>query len=442
MRLNYYLAKGSLVGALGGFLFGFDTAVISGTTQQLTDVFHLSPSRLGITVSIAVIGAVIGAILAGPLGQKIGGREALRIMAFLYLVSSLGCAFAWNWPALVAFRLLGGLGIGGSSVLGPVYIAELAPAKWRGRLVGLFQINVVLGILLAYASNFIIASFNLGAAEWRWQLGIASVPALLFLILLFAIPRSSRWLVTQSRIDEAREVLRMMGSPNTEEELQEIVASIHLDRSSRNEPLFQYKYRLPIFLGISIGLFNQLSGINAILYYLPSIFSYAGFSKLSGDRQAVLVGAMNFVATLIAMSVIDKFGRKTLLLIGSVGTAISLAGVATIFHAQRDQSMLLWLLLGFIFFFSISQGAVIWVYLSEVFPTKVRAKGQSLGSSAHWIMNALLSFTFPIVAKHSRATPFVFFAAMMALQFVIVLVFFPETKGITLEQMQRKLGID
>ena len=442
MRLNYYLAKGSLVGALGGLLFGFDTAVISGTTQQLTNVFHLSAFKLGATVSIAVLGAVVGAISSGELGQKIGPRQALRIMALLYLISSLGCAFAWNWPSLICFRLLGGLGIGGSSVLGPVYIAELAPAKWRGRLVGLFQINIVLGILLAYASNFIIASLNLGAMEWRWQLGIASAPALLFLVLLFAIPRSGRWLVTQSRIDEAREVLRMMGSPNAEEELQEIIASIHLERSSRSERLFQKKYRLPIFLAITIGLFNQLSGINAILYYLPSIFNYAGFSKLSGDRQAVLVGAMNFFATLLAMSVIDKIGRKTLLLIGSVGTAAALAGVAEIFHTQHNQAMLLWLLLGFIFFFSISQGAVIWVYLSEVFPTKVRSKGQSLGSSSHWIMNALLSLTFPWVAARSTAAPFVFFAAMMALQFFVVLAIYPETKGVTLEQMQHKLGID
>lgn len=442
MRLNYYLAKGTLVGALGGLLFGFDTAVISGTTQQLTDVFHLSPFNLGVTVSIAVIGAVIGAISSGELGQKIGPRQALRIMALLYLISSLGCAFAWNWPSLVCFRFLGGLGIGGSSVLGPVYIAELAPAKWRGRLVGLFQINIVIGILLAYASNYIIASFNLGAAEWRWQLGIASAPALLFLVLLFAIPRSSRWLVTQSRIEEAREVLRLMGSPNSEEELQEIIGSIHLERSSRDEPLFRRKYRLPIFLAITIGLFNQLSGINAILYYLPRIFDYAGFSKLSGDKQAVLVGAMNLFATLLAMTVIDKIGRKTLLLIGSIGTATALAGVAEVFHLQRDQWMLLWLLVAFIFFFAISQGAVIWVYLSEVFPTKVRSKGQSLGSSSHWIMNALLSLGFPVVARHSKAAPFVFFASMMALQFFVVLAIYPETKGITLEQMQHKLGIE
>ncbi len=442
MRLNYYLAKGTLVGALGGLLFGFDTAVISGTTQQLTEAFHLSPFTLGITVSIALWGTVIGAITSGELGQKIGGREALRIMALLYIVSSLGCAFAWNWPVLIIFRFIGGLGIGGSSVLGPVYIAELAPAKWRGRLVGLFQINIVIGILLAYASNYLIARAGLGMAEWRWELGVASAPAVLFLVMLFGIPRSSRWLVTQNRIDDAREVLLMMGTPDHEAELKEIVESIHFERSAKSEPLFARKHRLPIFLAITIGMFNQLSGINAILYYLPTIFSYGGFNKLSGDKQAVLVGAMNLIATLLAMTVIDKLGRKTLLLVGSVGTALSLAGVAVIFHTQRDQSYLLWLLVSFIFFFAISQGAVIWVYISEVFPTKVRAKGQSLGSSSHWIMNALIALSFPYVAKHSFAAPFVFFSVMMAVQFVVVLLFYPETKGISLEQMQRRLGIE
>lgn len=442
MRLNYYLAKGSLVGALGGLLFGFDTAVISGTTHQLTEVFHLTPSGLGTTVSIALLGTIIGAISAGELGQKLGGREALRIMAVLYVASALGTALSWNWPSLLFFRFIGGLGIGGSSVLGPVYIAELAPAKWRGRLVGLFQINIVIGILLAYASNFVIASLNLGAAQWRWQLGVAAAPAILFLILLYAIPRSSRWLVTQRRIDEAREVLRLMGSPDSEAELKEIIDSIHLERASRDEPLFQRKYLRPIFLAVSIGMFNQLSGINAILYYVNDIFAAGGFSSLSADKQAVIIGGMNLVATLLAMSVIDKLGRKTLLLIGSVGTAVCLAGVAAIFLSNRHQSDLLWLLVGFIFFFAISQGAVIWVYISEVFPTRVRSKGQSLGSSSHWIMNAIITKAFPSIAAISAGAPFIFFSAMMALQFFVVLAFYPETKGVTLEAMQRRLGIE
>jgi MFS transporter, SP family, arabinose:H+ symporter len=363
-------------------------------------------------------------------------------MAVLYVVSALGSGLAWNWDALLVARFIGGLGIGGSSVLGPVYIAELAPARWRGRLVGMFQVNIVVGILLAYFSNFVIAQLHLGATEWRWQLGIAALPAALFLIMLFGIPRSSRWLVTQDRIDEARQVLVMMGSPNSEEELKEIVDSIHLERSNKSEPLFAWKYRRPIFLAATIGMFNQLSGINAILYYLNDIFAAAGFSRMSGDLQAVAIGATNLVATLLAMTVIDKLGRKKLLLFGSVGTAICLAGVAAVFFTKSHQAFLVWLLVAYIAFFAVSQGAVIWVYISEVFPTKVRSKGQSLGSSSHWIMNAAIAFTFPLLAKSSGAYPFIFFAAMMVVQFFVVLFAYPETKGVTLEQLQRQLGIE
>src|SRR5271157_5484459 len=310
--MNRYLIKGTAVGALGGLLFGFDTAVIAGATYQLTQVFELSAEQLGITVAIALVGTVIGAMSAGAIGQKFGGRDTLRVMAVLYVISALGSGFAWNWYALLAARFIGGLGIGGSSVLGPVYIAELAPAKWRGRLVGTFQINIVIGILLAYFSNYFIGRMGLGSAEWRWQLGIAAVPAVLFLILLFRIPPSSRWLVTQKRVDEARTVLQMMGAENPEGELREIVDSIHLERLQTSEPLFSWKYRFPLFLAITIGMFNQLSGINAILYYLNDIFAAAGFSKMSGELQAVAVGGMNLAATLLGMSVIDKLGRKTL----------------------------------------------------------------------------------------------------------------------------------
>jgi len=436
------LRKATVVGALGGLLFGFDTAVIAGTTHSLTAVYGLSPRALGLTVAMALIGTIIGAMSAGIPGQKWGGRETLRILAVFYVLSALGCAFAWNWYVLLAARFLGGLGIGGSSVLGPVYIAELAPAKMRGRLVGLFQINIVIGILLAYFSNYCIARMGLGAPEWRWQFGVAALPAVLFLVMLFGIPPSSRWLVTQNRVEEARSVLQLMGAENPEAELKEIVDSIHLERLQTSEPLFAWKYRLPIFLAITIGMFNQLSGINAILYYLNDIFAAAGFSKMSGDLQAVAVGSMNLFATLLAMSVIDKLGRKTLLLIGSVGTAACLAGVSGVFFTQSHRSYLLWLLVAYIAFFAISQGAVIWVYISEVFPNRVRAKGQALGSSSHWIMNAIIAYTFPQLAKSSGAYPFVLFAAMMAVQFFVVLFFYPETKGVTLEQMQRRLGIE
>jgi MFS transporter, SP family, arabinose:H+ symporter len=440
--MNANLAKATAVGALGGLLFGFDTAVISGTTHALTITYGLSPKALGITVAMALVGTIIGAMTAGIPGQKWGGRETLRVLAVFYVISALGCAFAWNWHALLAARFIGGLGIGGSSVLGPVYIAELAPAKTRGRLVGTFQINIVIGILLAYLSNYLIGLLGLGAMEWRWQLGIAAIPAFLFLLLLFGIPPSSRWLVTRKRVDEARTVLQMMGADNPEGELREIVDSIHLERLQTSEPLFSWKYRFPLFLAITIGMFNQLSGINAILYYLNDIFAAAGYSKVSGDLQAVAVGGMNLAATLLGMSLIDKLGRKTLLLIGSVGTAACLFGVSWVFFTNSHQSYLLVFLVAYIAFFAISQGAVIWVYISEVFPNRVRAKGQSVGSSSHWIMNAIIAFTFPQLAKSSGAYPFVFFGAMMVVQFFVVLSFYPETKGYSLEEMQHRLDID
>jgi sugar porter (SP) family MFS transporter len=442
MKLNSTLLKATAVGALGGLLFGFDTAVIAGTTHSLTLKFGLTPRQLGLTVAMALIGTIIGAMSAGIPGQRWGARETLRVLAVFYVLSALGCAFAVNWPMLLIARFIGGLGIGGSSVLGPVYIAELAPARLRGRLVGLFQINIVLGILLAYFSNYEIGKLGLGADEWRWQFGVAAIPAILFLVMLFGIPPSARWLVTQKRVDEARAVLISMGAEAPENELREIIASVHLEREQTSEPLFVRKYLLPIFLAITIGMFNQLSGINAILYYLNDIFAAAGYSKISGDLQAVAIGAMNLVATLLGMTLIDKLGRKTLLLIGSVGTALCLAGVAKIFFTHTHQNYLIWLLITYIAFFAVSQGAVIWVYIGEVFPNRVRSKGQALGSSAHWIMNAIIAYTFPQVAKSSGAYPFMFFAAMMVLQFFVVLFFYPETKNVTLEQMQRRLGID
>jgi MFS transporter, SP family, arabinose:H+ symporter len=442
-QFNFYLVKSIIVGALGGLLFGFDTAVIAGTTHQLTQVFSLSPGQLGFTVSIALWGTVIGAMCAGVLGDRLGGREALRILAAFYVISALGCAFAWSWPALLTFRFIGGLGIGGSSVLGPVYIAEIAPAKWRGLLVGSFQINVVVGILVAYLSNYLLGLPDFGMNEWRWQLGVAALPAALFFIMLFGIPRSARWLVTKNRIAEAREVLDSLGSPDGAGELDDIIESVHVDGVAHSEPLFQKKYLRPIYLAMTVAAFNQLAGINAILYYLNDIFGMAGFSKVSGDLQAVAVGAMNLAATFLAMTVIDRVGRKTLLLIGAVGMVFCLSGVATVFFTGRHQGLLVWLLVAYIGFFAISQGAVIWVYISEVFPNRVRSKGQSLGSSTHWVMNAMIAFIFPIVAQRfGGAYPFVFFAGMMALMFFVVLFTYPETKGVTLEQMQHKLGIE
>ena len=441
MTLTATLVKSTIVAALGGLLFGFDTAVIAGTTAGLTKTFSLTPASLGLTVAIALAGTVVGSLLAGIPGDRIGRRDSLRLMAILYLISALGCAFAWDWYSLVFFRFIGGLGIGGSSVLGPMYIAEIAPAKWRGRLVGIFQFNVVAGILVAYLSNYLVGQANLGEQDWRWMLGISGVPALFFFVMLFSIPRSPRWLIQKSRIEEARAVLELTGEENVDAEIRDIVASIDVEHGHAQERLFLHKYRWPIFLAISIGMFNQLSGINAILYYLNDIFAKAGFSRVSGDLQTVSIGLTNLLFATIAISIIDRVGRKTLLLIGSVGCAACLGGVAAIFFTESHESLLVWLLAGFIAFFSFSQGAVIWVYLSEVFPTRVRAKGQSLGSFTHWFMNALVSWTFPIIAAKSRGVPFVFFSVMMVVQFFVVWLLYPETKAITLEEMQHKLGI-
>jgi len=440
VALNFTLVKSTVVAALGGLLFGFDTAVISGTTRALRSAFELSDRGLGLTVAIAVWGTVAGALLAGIPGDRFGRRDSLRGLAVLYLASALGCAFAWDWPSLVFFRFIVGLAIGGSSVLGPMYIAEIAPAKWRGRLVGFFQFNVVAGILLAYLSNYIVGLTHGGPNEWRWKLGISIVPALLFFLMLFQIPRSPRWLAEKGRKDEAREVLRTIGEKNPDAELGSILASVQLERQYGQEHLLAARNRFPLFLAISIAMFNQLSGINAILYYLNDIFALAGFSKVSSDLQAVAIGATNLIFTMLAMSIIDRVGRRTLLLIGSVGTAACLAGVAIIFWTAQHETLLMWLLVGFIAAFAFSQGSVIWVYISEVFPTAVRAKGQSLGSATHWIMNALISQLFPIVAASSKAVPFVFFSAMMVLQFLVVAFVYPETKGISLEEMEKKLA--
>ena len=395
--------------SLAGLLFGFDTAVISGVTGSLVDVYSLSPAGKGAAVSAALWGTLTGALLIGRPGDRFGARNVLRLVGILYVVSAIGCALAANLASFVTFRFITGLAIGGSSVLAPVYISEIAPARRRGALVGLFQFNIVFGILAAYCSNFVIGRLLPGPQGWRWKLAAAAVPALVFCVLLFRIPQSPRWLLEQRNAT---------------------------DSGAGRARLSWSAHRRPILLAVTIAMFNQLSGINAILYYLGDIFSAAGFSSLSADLQSVAIGLTNLAATVLGMSIIDRVGRKTLLLVGSVGTALALAGVAAIMISGRDQGLLLWLLVGFIAFFALSQGAVIWVYMSEIFPTAVRARGQSLGSATHWVMNALISAAFPIIAARSQGVPFLFFAAMMVLQLIVVARLFPETKGVTLEQME------
>lgn len=438
--LNGTLVRAVGVAALGGSLLGFDTAVISGATQSLVAEFHLTSGQLGLTVSAALWGTVIGAIAAGPMGRRYGGKTSLLILAACYLVSALGAALSNGWALFLLTRFIGGLGMGGSSVIAPVYIAEVSPASWRGRLVGAFQINIIGGILVAYFSNYLIGRFSLGADEWRWQFGVAAAPAALFLSMLLRNPPSARWLAMRGRIEEAIEVLRQLGSTSPSTELAEIVAASSEESEPGANRLIQRRYRRPILLALVLAMFNQLVGINAVLYYLNDIFSMAGFDRTSQNLQAVAVGGVMLVSTLGALAVIDNYGRRTLLLIGSVGLGICLLGITVVLNTHGYERWLLLLIAGFVASFSFSQGAVIWVYLSEIFPARVRAQGQSLGSSTHWIMNALVSGSFPLIAAHSHSGPFIFFLLMVVLQFVIVLTFFPETSGISLEAMHERLA--
>ena len=422
--------------SLAGLLFGFDTAVISGVTGSLVDVYSLSPAGKGAAVSAALWGTLTGALLIGRPGDRFGARNVLRLVGILYVVSAIGCALAVNLASFVGFRFIAGLAIGGSSVLAPVYISEIAPAKRRGALVGLFQFNIVFGILAAYCSNFVIGRLLPGPHSWRWKLAAAALPALVFCVLLVRIPHSPRWLLVKGRVREAARSFHRLGASDPQAAVQELEQWNASHLATGDARLSWTLHRRPILLAVTIAMFNQLSGINAILYYLGDIFSAAGFSALSADLQSVAIGLTNLAATLVGMSIIDRVGRKTLLLIGSVGTGLALAGVAAVMISGREQGLLLWLLIGFISFFALSQGAVIWVYMSEVFPTAVRARGQSLGSATHWMMNALISGVFPVIAARSQGAPFVFFAAMMVLQLIVVARLFPETKGVGLEQME------
>ena len=429
--------------ALGSFLFGFDTAVISGTTDALRRQFGLPSGQLGFTVASALIGTIIGSIAAGKPSERFGRRPMLLVLAALYFISALGCALAWNWYALVAFRFIGGLAIGGSSVVAPMYIAEISPADLRGRLVALSQLNVVAGILAAYLCNFIIAAVVGGpdSNAWRWMLGIPAVPAALFYMLALRIPESPRWLVKAHRRDEALAVLRDIGAENPELLIAEITESLHEERVSANEPFFQRKYLKPILLAVLVASFNQLAGINALIYYTADIFAMAGAGHTGALLQSVVIGFTNLIFTVVAMTVIDRFGRRRLLLVGAVGLGACLALTAYAFQ-HGGGPLVLVSLIGYIAFFAFSQGSVIWVYLSEVFPNRVRARGQALGSFTHWFWAAVVSWSFPVIAESSGASAFAFFAAMMVLQFVLVWMFLPETKGISLEQIQHRLGIE
>ena len=319
-------------------------------------------------------------------------------------------------------------------MLAPVYLAEIAPANRRGALVGLFQLNIVIGILLAYGSNYCVARFIAAPDVWRYKLAVSVLPASLFFLLLFTIPNSPRWLVARSRLPEAESSLRRLGCAAPRDALNDFENSRE-PRDMQHQRLSWAQHRRPILLAIGLACFNQLSGINAVLYYLGDIFAAAGFDAWSADLQSVAIGATNLAATLLGIALLDRAGRRTLILIGSVGTALALLGVTFVMASGTGRAWLLPLLILFIASFAISQGAVIWVYLSEIFPTGVRARGQALGSATHWILNALISGAFPVITAHSKSAPFAFFTGMMVLQFVAALLFMPETRGVALERM-------
>jgi sugar porter (SP) family MFS transporter len=442
-KVNSRLLGATLVAAVGGLLFGFDTIVISGCQSQLKALFQLDSFQQGFMTASAIIGTVVGALAAGRPGDRYGRRDSLKVAGALYFICALGCAVAWGFSSLVAFRIVGGVAVGASSVLGPLYLAEISPARWRGRLVAFFQLNIVLGVLLAFVSNFVLGSLGLGESEWRWKLGVQAIPAAAFFALLYFIPRSPRWLMMKGREDEAAQVLRSLGATNVPEQVTAIRESLHQEVHGRQEPLFRRAHAKPIFLAVAVAMFNQLDGINGLMYYLNPIFSMAGFTKVSGDMQAVVVGLANLIATMVGMAIIDYGGRKPLLIWGSVGTGVALAGIAWIFNGTANHGWLLWLLVGYIICHAFGQGAVIWVYISEVFPNAVRAKGQTLGSFTHWFMAMVISWSFPVFAKNAgqphAGAPFTFFALMMIVQIFVVWLFFPETKQVALEDMEKKI---
>lgn len=435
----------SIVVALGGFLFGFDTAVISGAEQAIQKYWALSPVEHGLTVSIALIGTVIGSLIGSIPSDRLGRRTTLMIIAALYLLSSLGTALATNWYLFLVFRLLGGLGVGASSVTAPVYISEIAPANRRGRLVALFQFNVVFGILLSYFSNYLIGTD--GEHAWRWMLGVQAFPSLLFFVLLQLVPESPRWLISRrGKIAEATVILKIANPEGYMQDVENIRNNAEQEKKEnaaggKGDQLLSPKYKLPIFLAVSFAIFNQVSGINAIIYYAPRIFEMTGLGRSSSLLSTVGIGAVNFLFTLIALQFIDRIGRRTLMLIGSVGLIATLGLVSQAFYTENISGFAVTVyLLVYIAFFAFSQGAVIWVFISEIFPNQVRAKGQTLGSTTHWVMAAIIAFSFPMLAeKLGGGHTFLFFAVMMVLQLLFVWRLMPETKGRSLEQIERTL---
>lgn len=440
--MNRKLILWSIVVALGGLLFGFDTAVISGAEQEIKRIWDLSDVLHGVAIAIALYGTVIGALFGGIPATKFGRKKTLLWIGIFYLISAIGSALAPGVYIFMAFRVLGGLAIGASSVVAPMYITEIAPAKNRGKLVATFQFNIVFGILIAYLSNYLLQGVG-GDDSWRLMLGVVAIPALIYCILIFFVPESPRWLMVHRRdYDTARKILEVSDPEGVDEAILDIQRTIELDHRKESISAFlSKKYSIPIFLAILIAFFNQMSGINAVIYFTPRVFELAGISTQAAFLQSAGVGLVNLVFTMAGLYLIDRIGRKKLMLIGSVGYIISLATVAFAFYSGHSGGMVVPVLL-FVFIAShaIGQGTVIWVFISEIFPNSVRAYGQSLGCATLWITASIITTIFPIMAaKFGLAPLFLFFAIMMVFQLLWVIFKMPETKGVPLEELEAKL---
>ena len=431
----------SLSVSLGGFLFGMDTALISGVERTIQNLWQLSDAMTGQVVAMALYGTVIGALLGGMPAQYLGRKKALFIIALIFLISAIGSALAPDVWSLMFFRFIGGLSVGASSVVAPMYIAEISPTEKRGQLTALFQFNLVLGIMIAYFSNWLIGA---NAPEaWRWMLGVEAFPALLFAIMVLVVPESPRWLVLKKGDEsEALRILNIIDPSSAEKSLFDIKASKVHKRETGLKEFFSGRYNLPIMLAFLFAFFNQASGINAVIYYAPRIFESSGMAASSALLSSVGIGFVNIIFTMLGLALIDRMGRRFLMYIGSLGYIISLSLVAFVFTNDAISGTYLLPLLLFVFIAShaIGQGAVIWVFISEIFPNKVRSWGNSLGCGTHWVFAAIIAGNFPYVAgKFGQAPIFAFFAFMMVLQLLFVWKMMPETKGISLEEIEKRM---
>jgi sugar porter (SP) family MFS transporter len=435
-----YLYFVTFVASLGSLLFGFETGVINGTIFYVAQYFNLTPAMKGFVVSVALIGCVIGALFIGKPADFFGRRYMLRYMAVFFLVSMLLTGLATNLWLFIIGRFIGGLAVGGASVVTPMYISEVAPPKLRGRLVATAQFAIVLGILLSFFSNFLIDSLGGGENKWRWMFLFGVIPSIIFLILLFFIQRSPRWLVKTGRIDEAREALNRVNNLSDPDELiKEIKESLDTEVLSNYSVLFHKPYLKLVLMGIGVGMFNQLSGINIVNYYSTDIFREAGFSGESAFSQTVLIGLVNLIFTIVGMALIDKLGRKFLLYTGGIVMPVFLGMFSWAYiSGNTDGYILLISLLGFIAFFALSQGTVIWVMLSEMFPNNIRARGSAIGSFSHWFFNALISWMFPVaVVSIGAGYAFLFFFISTILSLIFYRFALVETKGKSLEELEK-----